>query len=83
MDSNYKIAMVRETVYLVDKSHFGFRLGFPAEITGIEMCTPGDSEPRFCYHIRYSDGTEDWKPLEDGDYDIVTFTELLAKKYRI
>jgi hypothetical protein len=70
--------MVREIVYLIDQSDAGFRRNEPAEIIGIEMCTPNGLEPRLCYHIKWSDSVEDWKPVYEKTYKIVTFTEMLA-----
>jgi len=69
--------MKREIVYLIDQGRNGFRLNEPAEIIGIEMCTPKGLEPRLCYHLKWADSIEDWKPVDDGIYKILTFTEML------
>lgn len=68
--------MKREEVYLVDLSINGFRNGVPARIIGVEMCTPKGLNPRLCYHLQWSDKVEDWKPVGEADYKIVTFSDL-------
>lgn len=75
--------MKREKVYLIDLSGVGFRLNKPAEIIGIEMCTPEGLSPRLCYHLKWEDSKEDWKPVgEDRNtYQIKTFTEIMACQY--
>jgi hypothetical protein len=73
--------MERETVYLIDQSNAGFRRNKPAQIIGVEMCTPKGLEPRLCYHIVWADKVEDFKPVDVGDYKIVPFTELLKGDY--
>jgi hypothetical protein len=75
--------MTREEVYLIDTSNMGFRCNIPAKIIGIEMCTPTGLPPRLCYHLRWSDSVEDFKPLYEKDYKIVTFAELLKDKYKV
>ena len=74
--------MEREEVYLIDLSGAGFRCGKPAKIIGVEMCTPKGLEPRLCYHLQWSDKVEDFKPLGEVTYKIVTFAELLAGDYK-
>lgn len=74
--------MKREKVYLIDESGYGFRCGKPAEIIGLDMVTPKNLEPRLCYHLRWEDSVEDWKPITEKTYKIVTFTELLAGDYK-
>jgi len=74
--------MKREKVYLIDLSWAGFRCGKPAEIIGIEMVTPNGLEPRLCYHLRWSDSAEDWKPVNEEQYKILTFTELLSGDFK-
>tara|TARA_R110002096_G_scaffold432559_1_gene649606 strand:- start:1803 stop:2030 length:228 start_codon:yes stop_codon:yes gene_type:complete len=74
--------MNRETAYLIDQSDAGFRRNQPAEIVGVEMCTPLGLEPRLCYHLKWSDSVEDWKPVSEKTYKIVTFTDLLAGDYK-
>ena len=74
--------MKREKVYLIDLSGAGFRCGKPAEIIGVEMITPEGLSPRLCYHLRWSDNVEDWKPVNENEYKIVTFTEMLSDDYR-
>lgn len=73
--------MKREKVYLIDLSSHGYRCGKPAEVIGIEMCAPNGSEPRLCYHLRWEDLKEDWKPVRGGIYQIKTFSELLVGDY--
>ena len=72
--------MERQEVYLIDLSSAGFRLGQPARIIGVEMCTPKGLTPRLCYHIQYSDKVEDFKPINEKHYKIVTFEDLLYGK---
>ena len=72
--------MEREKVYLIDNSGNGFRCGIPAEIIGVEMVTPEGLKPRLCYHLKWSDFVEDWKPVHEGSYKVLTFTELLLWK---
>lgn len=74
--------MEREEVYLIDLSGVGFRCGKPAKIIGVEMCTPKGLKPRLCYHLQWSDKVEDFKPVGEVTYKIVTFTELLAGDYK-
>ena len=73
--------MKREKIYLIDLSFVGFRCGKPAEIIGVEMCTPDGLEPRLCYHIKFEDSVEDWKPVGEEMYQIKTFSEVLAGDY--
>lgn len=72
--------MEREIVYLIDNSGNGFRCGIPAQIIGVEMITPKGLSPRLCYHLKWSDGVEDFKPMNENGYKILTFTELLKNK---
>lgn len=74
--------MEREEVYLIDLSGAGFRCGKPARIIGVDMVTPNNLKPRLCYHLKWQDGVEDWKPISEKRYKIVTFTELLDGDYR-
>jgi len=73
--------MKREKVYLIDLSGSGFRCGIPAEILGIHMCTPNGLSPRLCYHLRWDDFKEDWKPVGEDSYKIVTSQEILKNSY--
>ena len=45
------------------------------------MCTPDGLEPRLCYHIKFEDSVEDWKPVGEETYQIKTFSEVLAGDY--
>lgn len=74
--------MERETVYLIDESDAGFRRNKPAQILGVEMCTPKGLETRLCYHLKWADSVEDWKPVNEKTYKIITFTDLLAGDYK-
>lgn len=74
--------MKREKVYLVDLSNNGFRCGKPAEIIGVDMVEPEGLKPRLCYHLEWSDGVQDWKPIGESDYKIITFSELLIDDYK-
>lgn len=69
--------MKREDVYLIDLSSYGFRCGEAAKIIGVEMVTPEGLKPRLCYHLQWSDKVEDFKPIGEKSYKIVTFKELL------
>lgn len=73
--------MKRQKVFLVDRSGSGFRCGKPAEIIGVEMCTPKGLEPRICYHLIWSDKVEDFKPINENEYEIITFDELISGDY--
>ena len=81
--------MKTEKTYLVTTNIHSFNHGIPAEIVDVLMCTPSPSndityDPRLCYHVRYSDGTEDHIPLlpptnyqANNDYEIITFSDIL------
>lgn len=71
--------MKREKIYLIDNSGNGFRCGVPAEIIGVEMITPEGLKPRLCYHLRWSDSVEDFKPIKEDTYTIITFTDLINR----
>lgn len=72
--------MKREKVYLIDRGNNGFRIGEPSEIIGIEMCTPDGLDPRLCYHLKWPDLIEDWKPINEEGYQIIPQSELLKIK---
>lgn len=72
--------MVRKKVYLIDLSIYGFRKGEPCEIIGVEMITPDNLQPRLCYHLRFPDMVEDFKPIHDGNYKFYTLNELYKQK---
>lgn len=85
--------MKAEKLYLIGIHMHSFRVGAPAEIVGVKMCTPTaptfpfGSVPvpllaRACYHIRFDDGKEDYVPIkevDDGRYELMTLKEILTK----
>ena len=73
--------MKREKAYLVDLNPSGFRNSKPAEIIGVEIISPDELSPRLCYHVQWGDFVEDWKPVKEGDYKILTLKEVVAGDY--
>ena len=73
------MSLKKEDVFLIDRSEIGFRLGTVSQIVGIHMVSPDGFPPRLCYHLRWSDGQEDWKPIDDPEsvHDIGTKSDLL------
>lgn len=71
--------MIRDKAYYVGIHRYSFKTGVPAEIIGVEIVKPEpDLEPRLCYHIRWSDMTEDWIPVEDSHgFEIISFQDIL------
>jgi hypothetical protein len=68
----------RDKVYFIGIHRYSHKSGIPAEIIGVEMITPQDLEPRLCYHIEWSDKTEDWVQIDDvTNYKIITFSDIL------
>ena len=72
--------MKKEKVYLTQNNSNGYKYSTPAEIVGVSMCTPDGLKPRLCYRLLWSDGKEDFVPMENGDYTIITFDELFKNK---
>lgn len=71
--------MTRDKAYLVGVHRYSFKSGKAAEIVGVEIVTPENGKPRLCYHIMWSDKTEDWIPVEDSsNYKIISFEDILA-----
>lgn len=71
--------MTRDKAYLVGVHRYSFKSGKPAEIIGVEMVTPENGESRLCYHIMWSDKTEDWIAVGDStNYKIISFEDILA-----
>ena len=73
--------MIREKLYLINAHPSCFRPGIPAEIIGVESIKPSASLPsRRCYHVLYSDFTEDWVTIDEKEnYRIVTLPEIIKK----
>lgn len=45
---------------------------------GIVVVGMAEYHPRLCYHVRFSDGKEDYFPLEQTDtYKVLTFDEMI------
>ena len=73
--------MESNKAYLVGIHPYYFRCGEPAEIIGVVIATPKDSEPRPCFHIRFEDGEEDYIPLSDFNcHKIISEKEVLEGK---
>ena len=73
--------MTRDKAYFVGIHRYSNKSGKPAEIIGVEMVTPQGLEPRLCYHIEWSDKTEDWVPVHDtSNYKVISFTDILEGK---
>lgn len=71
--------MKLDKAYFVGISKHSFRAGTPAEIIGIIMVSiEVHPTPRPNFHIRFSDGTEDYVPIIDSDnYKLITFTDII------
>ena len=71
--------MKKEEVYLVNVTDSGYRHGTPARIVGVKMCTPEGLKKRLCYHLKWSDGVEDFKPVGEVDYELLTFSDIIKQ----
>ena len=71
--------MLIDKAYYVGTNPYSFRVGIPAEIIGVQIITPDNqTRPRPCYHVRWSDSTEDWVCIaDDKNYKIISFTDIL------
>ena len=68
--------------YYVGTNTHSFKAGIPAEIVGVAWCEPMALNPRLCYHIRYSDSTEDFVPVSDtSNYKIISFNDILKGSF--
>lgn len=71
--------MIRDKAYLVGIHRYSFKSGKPAEIIGVEIVTGVSAKPRLCYHVMWSDKTEDWIAVEDSaNYKIISFEDILT-----
>lgn len=64
---------------------YSYKKGLPGEIVGVEwvvpVLPPGMDTIRLCYHVRWSDGSEDWTPIEDkNSYEIISFDDICKGK---
>ncbi len=62
-----------EKAYYIGTHHYSFRCEEAAEIIGVEMIQPKESDDwRACYRVKYADGKEDLCPVaEHANYKIV------------
>ena len=70
--------MKREEAYIIGIHRYAFRYGIPARIIGIEFVTPEGLDERLAYHTRYSDGAEDWVPVGDSSFRVITFQDIIT-----
>ena len=71
--------MIRDKAYLVAIHRYSHKSGVPAEIVGVEMIQQDkDSSQRLCYHVVWSDTVEDWISIENENYKIISFNDILA-----
>ncbi len=67
--------MLISPAYIMGKHRYSFRCNEVAQVIGVYYVTPCQYEgARFCYKLRYSDGTIDYVPLtsvENGEYAFV------------
>jgi hypothetical protein len=70
--------METDKAYYVGTHRYSFKSGDPAEIVGVKMVTPELEEQRLCYHIRWSDGCEDFVPVSDNTYKIIGFNDIVS-----
>ena len=62
----------RYTVFLKNDHRDSFRMGELAEIVGVEFVIPNGQEGRFCYLVRFADGTEDLMPIKENEHDLLS-----------
>lgn len=53
--------------YFIGTHSDSYRVGEPAEIIGVAFYVPEGHAPIACYHVRYIDGMEDYKPISDNE----------------
>lgn len=71
-----------EDAYLVGINSNSFRAGIPALIVGLKILDIRE-EKRICYHIRFSDGYEDFTPLIDVEnYKIISFYGVINMDFK-
>lgn len=68
-----KPSMYYEKAYYIGISRYSFRRDEAAEIVGVEMIQPQESDTwQACYRVKYADGKEDLCPVaEHTNYKIV------------
>jgi hypothetical protein len=70
--------MIIDKAYYVGTHRYSLNAGIPAEIIGVVLATPTGLDQRLCYHVRWSDGKEDWTPVHDTKaYEIISFNDIL------
>lgn len=57
--------MTVEPAVFIGTHAYSYRRGEPAEILRVVIVTPDGLAPRACYHVRFSDGVEDYTPISD------------------
>jgi len=68
--------------YLIGTHRYSYRPGEPAEIIRVVICDPKDMGLRPCYHIRFSDGEEDFVAIEDhGNYEIMGLKQMFDSNF--
>ena len=73
--------MTTDEAYYVGIHRHSFKAGIPARIIGVKFVSPNEGRKRrLCYHVQWSDKTEDWVPVEDhGNYKIISFDDILTR----
>jgi hypothetical protein len=75
--------MEKEKVYLVGIHRYSYKAGIPGEIIGADMIYNEElhsENGHICYHVKWSNGDEDWVPIYDNkNYKIITFKDILSK----
>lgn len=62
----------RYTAFLKNDHRYSFRRGELAEIVGVEFVIPEGQEGRFCYLVKFADGTEDLMPIKENEHDLLS-----------
>jgi hypothetical protein len=47
-------------------SHYSFHGAEPAEILGVRFVKPTNDDWRLCFYLRYSNGDEDFSPVDEA-----------------
>ncbi len=73
--------MMIEKVFYVGTHEYSYHSGSPAEVIGIKMITPEGLDPRPCFHLRYSNGDEDFSPIsETQNYRLISESDAAVAK---
>ena len=73
--------MTIEKAYYVGTHPHTLYAGIPAEIIGVVLATPTGLKERLSYHVRWSNGREDWIPVHDNKaYEIISFNDIINGK---